>query len=154
LAQSNPSEVPCNSPDWDNLLSFMDFASYVGPLGALWQVMIEFTACFFSLSLSDLSDLCQIWTRGNGLCLCRVFSFVVFVCPLGFVSHLLLRADSSPIAGPQRLWSRRGNSLKLCQGRCGLDVRRNLFPERAVMRWHGPPREWGGHHPWGCLRKG
>lgn len=55
LAQSNPSEVP----DWDNLLSFMDFATYVGPLGTFWQVMIEFTACFFPF----LCQICQIFVR-------------------------------------------------------------------------------------------
>lgn len=31
---------------------------------------------------------------------------------------------------------RRGNSLKLCQGRCRLTVVSNFFMERFVQPWH------------------
>jgi len=37
----------------------------------------------------------------------------------------------------------RGNSLRLHQGRFGLDIRENFFSKRAVRSWHRLPSEWG-----------
>ena len=37
----------------------------------------------------------------------------------------------------------RGDGLMLCQGKFGLDVRKNVLPERVVRHWHRMPRDGG-----------
>jgi len=46
----------------------------------------------------------------------------------------------------------RGNSLKLCQGRFRLDIRKNFFTERISGIGTGCPGKWLSHHPWRYLK--
>lgn len=39
----------------------------------------------------------------------------------------------------------RGDGLKLCQGRFGLDFRRNFLCRRVVKHWHKLSRGWWCH---------
>lgn len=141
LAQSNPSEVPCDSPDWDNLLSFMDFASYVGPLGTFWQVMIEFTACFFPFfvrfvrSLSDL-DLWQ-WDVSFW-----VFFFCCFCLPSWFClpSAAESRFFCSTAFGDLQ-WDKR-EQPQVVPGKVRVGYQEE-FLLRAVIHWTGCPGSGG-----------
>lgn len=44
------------------------------------------------------------------------------------------------------------HSLKLCQGRFGLDIKKK-FTERDVKHWNGCRGRWWNHQPWRCLGK-
>jgi len=45
---------------------------------------------------------------------------------------------------------KRGNGLKLCQGRFWLDIRKNYCSERVVIGI-GCPGRWWSHCPWWYL---
>uniref|UniRef100_A0A8C3DZB5 Dedicator of cytokinesis 1 n=1 Tax=Corvus moneduloides TaxID=1196302 RepID=A0A8C3DZB5_CORMO len=48
---------------------------------------------------------------------------------------------------------RRGNGLRLGQGRLRVDSSRNFSMERVVKDWKGLPRKVWSPHPWRCPRK-